>query len=75
MGNDDEEDIALPAPSTCKPKVAVKQDATAVIPEHVPADGDTSTMRTRTAKALEKSLHTHRYWNTDSTLEFPRALP
>jgi hypothetical protein len=40
-GNDDEEDIALPAPSTRKPEVAVKQDATPVIPEHVPADGDT----------------------------------
>ena len=41
MGNDDEEDIALSTPSTRKLEVAVKQDATPVIPEHVPADGDT----------------------------------
>ena len=41
VGSDDEEDTALPAPSTRKPEVAVKQDATPVIPEHVPADGDT----------------------------------
>jgi hypothetical protein len=40
-GNDDEEDIALPAPLTRKPEVAVKQDATPVMPEHMPADGYT----------------------------------
>jgi hypothetical protein len=67
VGNDDEEDIALSTPSTLKLEVAVKRDATLVILEHVPADGNTFDNENENGQA-------HRYRNTDPTLEFPRAL-
>ena len=62
MGNDDEEDTVPPAPSACKPEVAVKQDAT---PGHVPADGDTfdngnENGRSSVAKSAHSPLPEHR---------------